>query len=87
MNEDELEQLCLEWLRDNSWDIAYGPDIAHDSARPERTDYHEVLLKRYLHEAIMRINPLLPENPPDMAADAVELILKQAEVLSNAWTH
>ncbi len=25
--------------------------------------------------------------PPDMAAEAVELVLKQAEVLSNAWTH
>jgi type I restriction enzyme R subunit len=25
--------------------------------------------------------------PPDMAADAVELVLKQAEVLSNTWTH
>ncbi|MGP8323382.1 MAG: type I restriction endonuclease subunit R, partial [Methanosarcinaceae archaeon] len=25
--------------------------------------------------------------PPDMAADAVELVLKQAEALSNAWTH
>jgi len=38
MNEDELEQLCLNWFRDNSWDIAYGPDIAPDSANPERTD-------------------------------------------------
>lgn len=25
--------------------------------------------------------------PPDKAADAVELILKQAEALSNAWTN
>jgi type I restriction enzyme R subunit len=25
--------------------------------------------------------------PPDMAAEAVELVLKQAEVLSNTWTH
>jgi type I restriction enzyme R subunit len=25
--------------------------------------------------------------PPDMAEDAIELVLKQAEVLSNAWTH
>lgn len=25
--------------------------------------------------------------PPDMAAEAVELVLKQAEVLSNTWTN
>ena len=39
MNEDELEQLCLNWFRNNSWDIAYGPDIAPDSVKPERGDY------------------------------------------------
>ena len=61
MNEDELEQFCLNWFRDNGWDIAYGPDIAPDSANPERNDYHEIVLKRYLHEALMRINPHMPE--------------------------
>ena len=46
MNEDELEQLCLNWFRANNWDIAYGPDIAPDSNAPERSDYHDVVLKR-----------------------------------------
>lgn len=36
MNEDELEQLCLDWFRNNSWDVAYVPYIASDSNRPER---------------------------------------------------
>lgn len=27
MNEDELEQLCLNWFRNNSWDIAYAPTL------------------------------------------------------------
>jgi len=40
--------------------VAYGPDIAPDSANPERSDYHEVVLKQYLHEALVRINPHLP---------------------------
>jgi len=71
MNEDELEQLCLNWFRDNSWDIAYGPDIAPDSSAPERSDYHEVLLKRYLHEALVRINPHIPENAIEQAMAAV----------------
>ena len=71
MNEDELEQLCLNWFRDNSWDIAYGPDIAPDSANPERSDYHEVVLKRYLHEALVRINPHMPESAIEQAVAVV----------------
>ncbi|MCK5011599.1 MAG: hypothetical protein KAS98_13980 [Deltaproteobacteria bacterium] len=36
MNEDELEQLCPRWFRNNSWDITYGPDIAPDPNNPKR---------------------------------------------------
>ncbi|HZK62018.1 MAG TPA: type I restriction endonuclease, partial [Anaerovoracaceae bacterium] len=67
MNEEELEKLCLDWFRNNNWDIAYGPDIAPDSSNPERSDYHQVVLKRYLHEAFIRINPHLPESAIDQA--------------------
>jgi type I restriction enzyme R subunit len=71
MNEDELEQLCLEWFRNNRWDVAYGPDIATDSNAPERSDYHEVVLKRYLHESLLRINPHIPENAIEQAMAVV----------------
>ena len=71
MNEDQLEQLCLEWFRDNSWDVVYGPDIAPDSNNPERSDYHEVVLKRYLHEALVRINSHMPENVIEQAMAVV----------------
>ncbi|NOR42342.1 MAG: HsdR family type I site-specific deoxyribonuclease, partial [Gammaproteobacteria bacterium] len=67
MNEDEMETLCLEWFRNNSWDVAYGPEIAPDSNAPERSDYHEVVLKQYLHEAIGRINPHMPESAIEQA--------------------
>jgi type I restriction enzyme R subunit len=73
MNEDELEQLCLDWFRYNSWDVAYGPDISPDSYKPERSDYHEVVLKRYLHESLLRINPHLPESAIEQA---IALVLK-----------
>lgn len=71
MNEDELEQLCLDWFRNNSWDVLYGPDIAPDSNNPERSDYHEVVLKRYLHEALLRINPHLPASAIEQAVAVV----------------
>lgn len=48
MNEDQLEQLCLEWFQETNWETLYGPDIAPDSDNPERHDYREVVLKSYL---------------------------------------
>jgi type I restriction enzyme R subunit len=71
MNEDKLEQLCLDWFRNNSWDVAYGPNIAPDSNASERSDYHEVVLKRYLHESLLRINPHIPENAIEQAIAVV----------------
>jgi len=71
MNEDELEQLCLEWFRNNSWDVAYGPDIAPDSDNPERSDYHEVVLKRHLQDALKHINPHLPASAIEQAMTVV----------------
>lgn len=61
MNEDQLEQLCLNWFQDNRWEVVYGPDIAPDSNNSERSDYQEVVLKRYLQEGLKRINPHLPK--------------------------
>lgn len=71
MNEDQLEQLCLDWFREKDWDVIHGPDIACDSYRPERGDYHEVVLKRYLREALVRINGGLPESAVEQALASV----------------
>lgn len=73
MNEEQLEQHCLEWFRGNSWEVEYGPDIAPDSDNPERRDYREVILKRYLQESLEKINPHLPFNAIEQA---IALILK-----------
>lgn len=44
INEDQLEQLCIDWFRDGGYEYAYGPDIAHDRDTLERTDYRQVIL-------------------------------------------
>ena len=77
MNEDQLEQHCLEWFRANSWEIEYGPDIAPDSNRPERSYYREVILKRYLQESLEKINPHLPFNAIEQA---IALVLKSGSL-------
>jgi len=73
MNEDQLEQHCLEWFRANSWEVEYGPKIDPESDKPERSDYREVTLKRYLKESLEKINPHLSFNAIEQA---IALVLK-----------
>jgi type I restriction enzyme, R subunit len=77
MNEDQLEQLCLDWFRDIGWDFTYGPDLAPDSSHPARADYREVVLKHELRSAISTLNPQLPESAIDQA---ISIITKPASL-------
>lgn len=31
MNEEELENLCLDWFQEGGWDVLHDPDIALDN--------------------------------------------------------
>ena len=63
INEDQLEQLSLDWFRDKGWAYVYGPDIAPDSDNPERSDYRQVILQGRLLGALQAINPTIPTVP------------------------
>ena len=67
MDEAEVEQAALAWLKESGWDTVYGPDIAPDTDGAERTDYGQVVLERRLHNALERLNPDLP---PEAHEDA-----------------
>jgi type I restriction enzyme R subunit len=43
MNENELENLCLEWFRESGWQTIYGPDYAPETPDALRKDYREVI--------------------------------------------
>ncbi len=60
MTEDQLEQETLSWLADVGYTSIYGPDIALDGNRPERSNYIQVVLVERLRNAINRLNPLVP---------------------------
>lgn len=85
MNEDQLEQLCLEWFADNGWEVAYGPDISHDGPNPERSDYRQVLLLADLETALRRINSHLPESAIEQAVaqvskpDSLDLVVSNRD--------
>ena len=58
INEDVVEQLAMEQLRDIlRYETRSGPDIAPDGASPERDSYRRVVLLERLRTALIRINP------------------------------
>ena len=65
--ESEVEQAALEWLKGLHWSIVHGPDIAPDTPNSERVDYEQVILKRRLRDALIRLNPILPNEALDDA--------------------
>ncbi|NOQ50789.1 MAG: HsdR family type I site-specific deoxyribonuclease [Desulfuromonadaceae bacterium] len=71
INEDQLEQLCLDWFRAQGYNYAYGPDIAHDGDMPERSDYQQVVLLGRLISALQEINPHIPLETIEEAALAI----------------
>ncbi|WP_087871122.1 type I restriction endonuclease subunit R [Bathymodiolus platifrons methanotrophic gill symbiont] len=73
MTEDQLEQLCLEWFREQDYNIIYEPDISPDSIDPGRKDYSEVVLRGGLEDALQHINKELPFSAIE---DAIGQIIK-----------
>ena len=76
INEDQLEQLAIQWFQDTGWSYAHGPDIAPESAAPERSDFREVILKDRLSSAIARLSPNLS---PAAVEEVVQLATKLPE--------
>ena len=67
INEDQVEQLAIEWFKELGYDYLCGYDIAPDSDDPQRENYQEVLLSKRLHVALTKLNPTLPASAIDEA--------------------
>ena len=56
ITEADVEAAALDWVRDNGWDVAHGPDIAPGTPNAERDDFGQVVLAQRLREALARLN-------------------------------
>jgi len=85
ITENHIEQLAIERLEELGYEYIYAPDIAPDSATPERDSYAQVLLLYRLQNAVKRINPNIPA---DVQAEAIKEIQRIAspELLANNET-
>jgi type I restriction enzyme R subunit len=84
MTEALLEDLVLEFLDGEGWDVIYGPDIAPGESAAERSDYRDVVLIGRLRAAIQDLNPDLPA---DAVEDAVKTVLRAESqvVMTENW--
>ena len=73
INEDQVEQLALEWFKELGYDYLLGYEIAPDSNDPQRDNYQEVVLSYRLRTALTRLNPTLPATAID---EAIHLLKK-----------
>ncbi|KOY00964.1 type I restriction endonuclease subunit R [Pseudomonas nunensis] len=87
LNEQQLEKLCLSWFQQVGWQFAHGPDIAPDSNAPERTDYHQVVLRERLLAALARINPQIPAAALEQAVHALQTVSEPQMVVRNRSVH
>lgn len=87
LNEQQLEELCLNWFQQVGWRFAHGPDIAPDSSAPERTDYRQVFLRERLLAALARINPQIPAAALEQAVHALQTVSEPQMVVRNRSVH
>lgn len=67
ITESEIELLAIQRLEGLKYQYLHGGVIAPDGVAPERSSYEDVLLVNRLKEALLRINPEIPEHLIDQA--------------------
>jgi type I restriction enzyme, R subunit len=67
--ESTVEAAALAWLANSGFAVAHGPEIAFGQPGAERSDptYRDVILEWRLREALVRLNPELPQEALDDA--------------------
>jgi len=80
--ENDIEQFLIEELEGLGYYYVYGPEIAHDGEFPERESYSDVVLHNRLKEAILQLNPSIPEEAREDAFNQV-LRISSPDILVN----
>ena len=61
LDEENVEEIVLDLLRGQGWNIAHGPNIAPYTPSSERKDYSDIILKQRLCSILDKFNPNLPK--------------------------
>jgi len=85
--ESEIEKMAIEELVELGYTYLSGPDIAPDTPFAERRSYSEVLLKKRLTDAVVRLNPGLPYDVVLEAVNKVSRISSSNLIADNEVFH
>lgn len=87
LTESTIEDFAIQLLERLGYDYTYGPDIAPDGERPERSRYDEVILNERLSTAVRRINPTIPQHALQEAVKEVERVHSPDTLANNEAFH
>ena len=86
MTESQIEQYALDTLSNLGWQILHGPDIGPDGAMAER-ELRQVVLPERLYNALVRLNPHIPELALNEAMRRLTQISKPSLIENNHDFH
>ena len=87
LNEAQIEMATMECFRKLGFEYIHGPDIAPEMPDAEREDYHQVVLKGRLQDAVARLNPNLPAYAHEEAVRKVLLTESPSLTANNHAFH
>jgi type I restriction enzyme R subunit len=87
LTESAIETLTIERLQALGFNYVYAPEIAPDSANPERDSFADILLNGRLRNAVARINPTLPAAALDEAIKTIQRIGSPVLLANNEAFH
>jgi len=87
LDEAQVEIVTVDYFRDLGYEYIHGPEIAPDGDAPERTDYGQVVLTRRLRDAMVRINPDVPDDAIDDALRQVTRTDSPSLIVNNRAFH
>src|SRR5581483_1008433 len=88
-SETTIEEAALAWLRDLSYTVLYGPNIAFGEPAAERIDpgFRDILLTRRFRAGLARLNPDLRHETIDQAFRKFHSVGASSLVLRNREAH
>ena len=67
LNESIVEDAALQWFGELGYGVGHGPHMAPGEPAAERDSFGEVVLVGRLREAILRLNPAIPNEAREEA--------------------
>jgi len=87
LDESQVEIAAVDYFRELGYEYVHGPKIAPDGEAPERADYRQVALVGRLRDALLRINPDVPQEAVEEAVRKVTRPESPSLVVNNRAFH